>query len=530
MADFIYSFSKQLNDNINFNGLYSNKFYDSNGLSILFNDNTITNLSRGDSRLIILGYVYCVDMSLNEYFNNLLLDFNEGQIPEIKKTLHGQYTLLLLVKNILYIYSDFLQSRPIYYSFESKIICSRFDEICQFTSNDSFDDYKIFEYLAMKHIVYPSFLSNSTLNEEIYRLRAYEYLKINLDNGLIEVGNLIFEINNKKEYSLDIISNKIERKLKSLIYNPDFKNKKIGLTLTGGFDSRLISFIAKSYYSNSYFRIAVNKGKVSKDYSIAKKISRITNKNLIVFENDPDLQQNLFYKITDGFSPKENSIITPLVIENVFDLSIGGVFGTELYNVVNFNNIKEFVEYSIDNIKSKFIDADINITKLRNEIFDEFEQLKLHYYFVEKNDKDLIRLFILNCIASFNTTILSAYNINGNNYEPYGTFPIIELGFQIPDKFPKIWKYGNKFMIQKNIMYRLDKRVSLINSTRYSPLSPLNVFSFFSYLIGHNKLKKDIKRGVFDEIKNPKQIIINNWKYLSDDWCEGFVNKYVYMK
>lgn len=530
MADFLYSFSKQTNNNSNLNGLYNNKFCDPNGLSILFNDNTITNLLIGDNRLIILGYVNCIGMSINEYFNNILLDFNEDKITDIKKTLHGQYILLLLVKNKLYILADFLQSRPIYYSFENKIICSRYSEICQLTSDNSFNDYKIFEYLAMKHIVYPSFLSNTTLNDGIYRLRAYEYLKINLDNGQIEVCDLKFEINNKKNYSLDNISNITESKLKSLIYHPDFKDKKIGLTLTGGFDSRLISFIAKEYYSNSYFRVAVNKGSASKDYSIAKRISRISNKELMVFENDPNIHQIFFYKITDGFSPKENSIITPLVIENVFDLGIGGVFGTELYNTINFNSVEDFIKCSVDNIKNKFINADINITKLRKEIINEFEQLKLHYYFVEENEKDLIRLFILNSVASFNTTILSAYNIKGNNYEPYGTFPIIELGFQIPDKFAKICKYGNKFMVQKSIMYRLNKRVSIIQSTRYAPLSPLNVFSLFSYLVGHNNLIKDVKKGVFDEIKNPKEIIINDWKYLSDDWCEGFIDKYVYKK
>lgn len=537
MAEFFYSYSNNIinkyhNESINdYLKLFKDISFMDNGLSVISNNNTFKEFFIEGNRIIIIGYAFCTKISIEDYFAEIIHKntLNDVLIAEIKKEVHGSYIILISIEDSMYIFSDFIQSRQVYYSKKNNIISSIYSIISDSNYKENISEHKLFEYLAMRHILYPSFLSNSTIHHNILSLCAYEYIKLDLRSGHFEVFDLYIHIDNKKNISIDILSRQTEKVLNKIICNPKFKNKKIGLTLTGGFDSRLISSIAQVYYKNSKYRIAVYHNKYSKDYVIASKISKISKKELVKFEMIPDVHSLFFNLVTYGLTPKENSIISPLFLDKNFELSFGGAFGTELYNKIHYNAINDFVDDTLDDLKRVFKNADHLINKLREELYYEFEQINRHYLLEEKNERDLIRLFILNSTAKFSSPMQSAYNIFGLNFEPFGAFPIIELGMRIPEKTNNSnKKLGKNFIIQKKIMYRLNKRISLILSTRYSPLSPLNLLSFIPYVIGRINLYLDIMQRSKKTNNNQVKLNYNDWIYISDNWYEGFANNYIY--
>jgi hypothetical protein len=99
---------------------------------------------------------------------------------------------------------------------------------------------------------------------------------------------------------------------------------------------------------------------------------------------------------------------------------------------------------------------------------------------------------------------------------------------RIPEKTNNNNKLGKNFIIQKKILYRLNKRISLILSTRYSPLSPLNLISFIPYVIGHINLYLDTKQRSKKINNNQIKLNYKDWVYFSDNWYEGFINNYIY--
>lgn len=531
MADFNYFFSESSFKSEFLNGFYEQSQMLTDGLNLFFNSNTTITISNNDNNITLLGYAYIVNKSTEDYLKDILINFDESKIPEIKKKLLGQYIVLIIYEKYLYVFSDILQVRSVYYSIENKSICSRYNVLSEYIKADKnfFNDYKIFEYLAMKDIFYPTWLLNTTFNEKIFRLRPYEYLKIYMDDGSIIVKDFVLNIDNTKNYSLMDITSKTYETFKNIINHPELKEKLIGLTLTGGFDSRLVAFLAKLYYPNSSFRIATKKGVSSKDLKIAEKLSKISNTELRILEMDPVIHQDLFYLFTERFSPKENTIITPIILSSKeYDLGIGGAFGTELYNTIDYNSVDNYINTSINKIKKKFVNVDTFFTKFEEVIKYEFNLLSKHFILKEHTEKDIIRLFMLVCTGSFSSPMVSAYNIYGNNYEPYGTFPIIELGFQIPYKFMNSNNsIGRNCLVQKVIMKKINKRISRVNTTHYSPMSPLSIYTIYSYIIGHLDMKKEGRvNRIHHKSISEKKIRIHDWVYCSDEWCEEFVKKY----
>lgn len=532
MADFNYKFNQDSYSVQKFDKLYKSNQILTQGLNVYFNNKTITHVGDANKNSItILGHAYNIDKSLNDYLINILSDFSEDNISEIKRNLHGQYIAIVIFNDYIYIFSDFLQVRSVYYSIQDKSISSSFGVFSDLinTNASDIDNYKIFEYLAMKNCFYPSWIGNSTLNKRIKRLNSCEYLKINIQNGLISVKDIIFSIDNRKINSLKELKGDFKQLLETIIYQPDFKEKSIGLTLTGGFDSRSIAFIAKKYYKNSSFRVAIKKGIYSKDLSISKKLSKISSTKLNVYEMDIDNHKDIFYGFTDGLSPKDNVIITPIILNtDKYDLCMGGAFGTELFNTIDYSSVDELMKDFISNAKKNFIGiTESLIHRFEESLKEEFDRISKYYILKDKNDLDLMRLFMLIITGNFSSPMISAYNIYGNNFEPYGTFPSVELGMKIPLKFMGNKKtLGNHCLVQKALMEDINTRISRVRTTHYSPMSPLSIKTLPLYVSGYIELKKEIYKNSKQPINIVnKTIEIDNWKYTSTDWTEGFFQK-----
>ncbi|MDD2286558.1 MAG: hypothetical protein PHQ11_14305 [Paludibacter sp.] len=528
MAEFYFSFGQESISTQKFKMLYKNKFDITTGCSVFYNDNTITHLVKGNQSVTILGYVFNIEKDVKEYLYEILNNFAEDSIPDIKKQLLGQYIAIVYKGDVMYVFSDFLQVRSVYYAIDEKIVCSSFHKVVGAVT----DPYKEFEFIAMRHCAYPAWLGNTTLYKDINRLRAFEFLKINFLKQVIEIKNFKIKIDNRKEYSLSKLKNQTLFSLRKVIRHPSFKEQNVHSTITGGYDSRLVTALINEYYTDFKLRIAVNKGIDIPDYTIACKVAKVMSRPLIVFENDLEKMKEWFYAVTDHLTPKENAIMTHLWQHaNDCSLGFGGVMGTELQSSFKHDTVDEIIHDFLC-IAKQFIPAkDDYYVRFENALRDEFYDIEKQYFLESRNEKDLIRIFKLINTAHFSSPQTTAFNVYGNQFEIFSTFPIVEMALKVPYKYlGDKTTLGRFYLIPKSLMEKINCKVSKITTTHFYPMRPLSVASFMTYLIGRYKKRNHYKhvaktRDEFAKIKNFEG---EGWSYTtSDDWMEGFAKKYL---
>ena len=490
MADFYYSYEQEQALNGDYLNIFS--FIPLNGsLKILANEDTYTCIKNENDYVYLLGYAHTEGCTLVEYLSHLLNRFTIEMVEQIKKELWGQYLLIIKQDESIYIFSDILQTRSIYYDCNEKIVSSIFSLIHK---NDplEIDDYKLFEFISMRYCVHPSWLGTDTFDKRIKRIRANEYLRINLTDGDIQVNQITITINNTKTTSIQSLYNETFSTLKKVIADPTLKDEVVECTITGGFDSRLAMTLARKYYKDVNLRIAKPKGSCFEDYSIAVKIAKMLSKTITIYETDAEQQEGLFFQLTDGLSPLENIVMTELFISKTNQkLGIGGVFGTEIYTLPGSNSVEDYIHNCLERVKKNICAKDSYYNKLANSLKESLEYINKYYSLTENNDIDCIRLFFLLHTAQFNTRFSAGFNLFHRQFEPFGTYPVIEMAFRIPySHMGSSNTLGRYYYIPKKIMYNLDPKIACILTNRYYPMAPLNWKTLPIYLKGKYLRKK----------------------------------------
>lgn len=530
MSDFYYKYKGKGIEIPKFNDIYSLKIAIKHDFVIYYNEKTIMHFEEGGDSITILGYVFTLKDEISKYAIDILTHFDEHNIPELKKNLLGQYTVIIVKRNMIYLFSDFLQTRNIFYNIENQSVSSSFLVVRETESNKINENYKAFEYLAMRHCLYPVWIGEETIDHRIKRLCAYQYLKINTETGAIEKEELQYEINNAKITSLKEIQQYTLLTLRKAIQHSTYQNANIDATITGGFDSRLITSLVKEYYPNTNLRIATWRSTDSLDYQIATKVAKALSSPLKVYKTDPEMQKKYFYRITDGLSPKENAVMTQLFLHtNECTLGFGGAFGTELYLSSSYNNSDELITDYVQKAQL-YVKANNDYYKrFRHTLHKEFENIHQHYIFKEKNLKDDIRIFQLLITGSFSAPFISAFNIHGKQFEVFGAYPVIEAGLRIPYIFlgGGKWTFGRFYMIPKRIMESINKKVSRIDTTHFCPMRPLSIYTIVPYVLGRKRSKKYYEKLVKTQADIPSiNLDTENFHYTSNEWFEGFKQTY----
>ena len=128
MADFYYSYKQwQLTKSKYLNKYSSILLNDS--LKIFINENTYTFVEKDKDYVYLLGYAHTEGCTLVEYLSHLLNRFTIEMVEQIKKELWGQYLLIIKQDESIYIFSDILQTRSIYYDCKDKVVSSIFSLI-----------------------------------------------------------------------------------------------------------------------------------------------------------------------------------------------------------------------------------------------------------------------------------------------------------------------------------------------------------------------------------------------------------------
>ena len=214
----------------------------------------------------------------------------------IFEKLDGQYAISIidLKKNKLILSRDKFGEKPLFYYLDKKKIIvgselkifSRFKDI----------NIKIDTTSLKKYFIYSFVPAPMTIYKNILKVKHSEVIEINLGNKILTKYNyykpeIIKNYDYSKEDFIENLDSIIDESVKSRLLS----DSKIGVFLSGGLDSSLISFYTKKYNQNlESFSISV-KEKSFDEIDKALEMSRIlkiklnqTEVNKTIFENDFD--------------------------------------------------------------------------------------------------------------------------------------------------------------------------------------------------------------------------------------------------
>lgn len=504
---------------------------------IIYGEKRTYNIAQVNEDLIIaIGYVSLLEgVSIQDTLSRILIDFEESQVGDLKKRLVGEYILIIRKNGNAYIFSDFIGVRNIFYSTDSKSVSSRFSilEDLQEIRAMGVDIYKLYEFIAMRHLIYPSWLGRSTYLKGIDWLRPNEYLVLDTKGGNLRLSTIKYSLDNGKQSKISLLSDELLFVLKKILARQEFKNQKVAASLTGGHDSRLIAAIAVEYFPNLHFRIAASsKNNHSlKDLKVANRIANAQGLPLEVYWFKPGVDETRFMDQTEGFSPVFNNTMAPLIAgTGTYSLGLGGAFGTELFMPIRWKTIDEFINAKIKSAKQAIFVNDGFWENFRSLLYRDFDEIKKHYILKCYDERDYIRIFFITATARYGSFILSAYNQAGFQLDPYATYAIFEFAFRIsPDLWGDHRKIRGNSLVQKDAMAKVNSRMGRISTYGYfRPMLPLSLKTLPRYLIGYaiNSFSYAFQNRFPDRSSLPqKNPLPGGGYYLSDGWENSFLRR-----
>lgn len=488
---------------------------------------TFTAIQDAEDAIIAIGYVNSIEgNSVQETLSHLLQEFRESQVIDLKKQLVGEFVLLVKKGMNIFIFSDFVGVRNVFYSDEGVIISSSFSRVedALQTKSSDLDAYKVLEYIAMRHVLYPAWLGRSTYHKHINWLLPYEYLVIDIERAKLRVSSIVYEIDNRKQTDCSLLAKELLSTLTVIMARKEFKNLKVASSLTGGRDSRLISAIAKNEFANIHFRTSVSQENPSslKDVKVASKIAKILQVPHDIYRFRPGRDEKRFVELTEGLSPEYNQAIAPLIDSaGVYSLGFGGAFGSELFMPIPWNLIEDYVREKVKAAKQVLRVEDTFWEVFRKSLDEQFQDIRAHFKLSIDDERDYIRLFSLLDTARYGSFIISAYNQSGYQIDPYGSYAVLDLALRVA---PALWgshkKISGNSLVQKSAMGMLNPRIGALLTYKHSrPMLPLTVRTFPRHLLGFAiHLAEVLKNRSLGRIKKPIISDLPGGIYLSDGW------------
>ncbi|MCX7974336.1 MAG: hypothetical protein N3B16_07525 [Candidatus Aminicenantes bacterium] len=506
-----------------------------NWMLFISGSNTTYDYYEKDGNFICaIGYVCNSDSySMKDTLSECLIRFEEKNLVSFKKELLGQFIIIIKKNSSVFIFDDFIGGRNIFYNSEGNLVTSSFawaEESIGF-GYDFLNYYKTLEYLALREVKYPAWLGQQTMNKKINWLLPYEYIKFNINQENFEVKRILFEIDNIKESNLNILSEKLIQNLSRVIERKEFLNSKIGCSLTGGRDSRLVATLAANIFPKCRYRTAISKSNIKslKDLKVAKKISRINRIKLDIYEFTLSTHEKLFRTLTEDMIPAYNITITPLIINNNnYALTLGGIFGSEIFEPILVKLIATYNQVIAARIKKSIASNNQFIDQLMESITGQFTDIKRHYHLKEADERDYIRIFQLLITARYSSFITAAMAQFGYDLEPYGSYPLVELALQIDSS---LWGYKKSLAgdatVQKVSLYKISRAASRVLAySSYRPVMPFCLRSSPKYLWGYFLHINDwITRKISDVTQSRQKLSIPGFNYASDGWYEYYLNR-----
>lgn len=492
MADFFYSFQAKTAPE-KFSKLYKQQTEAASGLT-LFSNYDVEEYKSQKATAFIIGTSTVVGKDKEIFISSILNTFDPAKsMPSIQRTLVGQYVIVIVTDSgKSYIQSDFLNIRSVYFDATAMEASSSIGALGAFSGQEK-DPYKAFEFKAMRGCIYSQWLGSTTALPSVTKLRTCQYLEIDNATGQIAVKDTVLKMDNTKPATPEKNAFICTGILKSIIGS--FSNYHAASTITGGYDSRIISTICSKKIDDLSLRISTFGDPGFKDLKIAKKVARVLGRKISVYTADLKKDSEDFFNYTDGLTPFENCIVTSMMYRTGdFAVGFGGTLGTEIFSTLRYVScddlIKDFCRIASKNdAKKEYLE------RFEEALRDEFAHISSHIKLAVNEERDLVRLFWTFATARFSSPIVSAFDINGHQMEPFATFPMVEAALGISYSYQGDQKtHGRFYMIPKMIMKEVSTRVGMIDSTHFAPFLPVSFFTFPLYVIGKFKARIYYKR------------------------------------
>lgn len=487
MADFFYSFQEKTVPE-KFSKLYRQQREVSKGLA-LYSNYDIEEYMSPKATAFIIGTSTVIGKDKGMFITGILNSFDpEKSMPSIQRTLVGQYVIIIVTDSgNSYIQSDFLNIRSIFFDVQAHQASSSIGALNAF-SESARDPYKAFEFRAMRGCLYPQWLGSGTAIPSVSRLRTCQYLEIDGASGQIIVRDTVLRMDNTKPSTPEKNAFICTGILKSIIGS--YSNYHAVSTITGGYDSRIISSICSKKIDNLTLRISTFGDPDFKDLKIARKVARVLERRLSVYPANLNEDAEDFFNFTDGLTPFENCIVTSMMYRTGdFAVGFGGTLGTEIFSTLRYVTCNELIT-DFCRIASSEDSKHEDIQRFEQALKDEFAHISDHIKLAANEERDLVRLFWTFATARFSSPIVSAFDINGHQMEPFATFPMVEAALGISYDYQGDQKtHGRFYLIPKMIMKEVSTRVGMIDSTHFAPFLPVSFFTFPLYVIGKLKAK-----------------------------------------
>ncbi|MCQ2083640.1 MAG: hypothetical protein MJY58_04000 [Bacteroidaceae bacterium] len=484
MADFIYSL-KGISNTEKFSRLYRHQKEVAPGLT-LFSNYDIEEYQSKQACAFIVGTCTVLGKDKGSFITGALNSFDaDTTMPSLQRNLVGQYVAIIVTESgKSYIQSDFLNIRSIFFDAEAHQAASAIGALDAMSGSK--DDYKAFEFRAMRGCLYPQWLGSTTALPSVSRLRICQYLEIDHATGALNVHDTVVKMDNTKPATPEKNAFICTGILKSIIGH--FSNYHAASTITGGYDSRIISAICSKKIDDLTLRISTFGDPGFKDLKIARKVASVLGRRMAVYNANLKDEAEDFFNYTDGLTPFENCIVTSMMYRTGdFEVGFGGTLGTEIFSTLRYVTCEELVS-DFCRIASQSKDSEKYIKRFEEAIRNEIEHISSHIKLAEYEERDIVRLFWTFATARFSSPIVSAYDINGHQMEPFATFPMVEAALGISYDFQGDQKtHGRFYMIPKMIMKSVSTRVGMIDSTHFAPFLPVSFFTFPLYVIGKFK-------------------------------------------
>lgn len=440
-AYFLHTYKKLLVDNQNFyNNKENNDFIACNGTLVY---NSLTGI---------------------EALKQLLLDFGEKSITDIRKNLMGNYAIICRVNNITRIIVDETGTYALYYYIGTCFLISNTYYHVQKYAKQSLN-----EYAYLEQVLSPGIFNNETPFHNIYRLAGDECIYIG-EQG-IEIKKL--ELNEYKlgsmsfENTTEIISDALIKyaKQRSAISSSPI------LFLTGGVDSRLMlsvySAIGSLPFLGNWQGCSFDMNTYAEDEYIAKQIAKKCNLELLRYDITHDICEDIRNLDFDNFEKYGEYAVIYGNNQKWFEIFENGGFrhwelghlGEEFRNLElldteyhrNFT-LKDycykirFVEHDKYNF---FAHKEFTVDGMQEYIYQKIRQ------YAVAADMDICNLSKSDVHKVYNISMLHSDTIKGNFYNMLGFYTnlysqkeVFDYSIQVPYEY-KINKKLILNMIQK---------------------------------------------------------------------------------
>lgn len=396
----------------------------------------------------------------------LLYTFHKFGVLNGLKKIVGMFSIVLYDKNErkIYLIRDRAGIKPLYYAFYKNgiVFSSEIKPIL-----DTLEKKDINIPSLINHFTFLFNFDENTAFSNVYKLKQAHVLEFSEVGKRLypywkyEFYNEIKDIKEAKEKFVYIFDEVVKSQLISDV--------EVGIFLSGGIDSSLISIFSSKYRKLKAFSLIYKKSDIVKDeYKYAKVLSERLGIDLegVVFEMDEEILDKFVYYIEEPVGDPAG-ISTYLMCDyNKSRVIISGMGGDEI-----FGGYPRYRAYSLYK-KLHFLPVHrIYFPKLFGKISRDIEKLKrvwnkpYYYYLSYYDDKDVRELFKYN-YEPFKTAFEIYKGINGNFYERMLIFDFMTF---LPEHN---LLYSDKLSMSKSVEMRvpfLDDRIlefSMLLDTR----------------------------------------------------------------